>query len=75
MSKSANHHDFGGKSSSIAACDYDDVSGKMIIHFHNGGTYHYPDCPKSEYEALKKAASVGSHFHQRIRKYKGVKVT
>lgn len=70
----SNHHDFGGKSSSIKACDYHDDTDTMVIHFHNGGTYHYPDCPKSEYDALKQAASIGGHFHQKIRRYKSIKV-
>lgn len=70
----SNHHHFGNKSSSVKACDYFDDTNTLIIHFHNGGTYHYPDCPKSEYHALKEAASVGGHFHSRIRRYKSVKV-
>lgn len=70
----SNKHDFGSKSSSIKACDYFDDTGTLCVHFHNGGTYHYPDCPKSEFEALKKADSVGKHFHSTIRKYKSIKV-
>lgn len=70
----SNKHDFGDKSSSIKGCDYLDDKSTLIVHFHNGGTYHYPDCPKSEYDALKQAESVGKHFHSRIRPYKSVKV-
>lgn len=70
----SNKHHFKG-SSSISYCDYHDDTDTLEIGFNSGGTYHYPDCPKSEFEALKKAASVGSHFHQRIRKYKSIKVT
>jgi hypothetical protein len=70
----ANHHKFKD-SSSIDACDYHDDSGTLVIHFSSGQTYHYPECPKTEYEALKQAASVGRHFHSNIRKYKSIKVT
>lgn len=71
----SNKHHFGDKSSSIKYCDYHDDTGTMEIGFHSNNTvYHYPDCPKHEFEALKQAASAGGHFHQRIRKYKSVKV-
>ena len=70
----SNHHKFAD-STSIHACDYYDDSSTLVIHFSSGQTYHYPECPKKEYEALKQAASVGKHFHTAIRKYKSIKVT
>lgn len=70
----SNKHHFTN-SSSLASCDYHDDTGTMEIEFTSGAVYHYPNCPKSEHEALKKAASAGSHFHSQLRhKYKGVKV-
>ncbi len=70
----SNQHHFKN-SSSVKYGDYHDATGTLEIGFHNGDTvYHYPDCPKSEYEALKKAASAGKHFHAHIRKYKAIKV-
>lgn len=69
-----NKHDFGDKSSLIKGCDYDDDKGALIVHFHSGQTYHYPDCPKDEYHALKQAESVGKHFWSKIRAKKSVKV-
>lgn len=70
----SNKHTFTN-SSSVEHCDYHDNTGTMEIKFTSGAVYHYPDCPKSEFEALKKAASAGSHFHSNVRhKYKGVKV-
>ncbi len=74
MNKTANHHQFTD-SASINACDYHDNTNTLVIHFTSGQTYHYPDCPKKEYEALKHAASAGKHFHSNIRKYKSIKVT
>lgn len=61
-------------SSSLEHCDYDDSSNTMIIKFTSGATYHYPNCDKSHFEALKQAASAGKHFHQHIRnKLTGIK--
>ncbi len=68
-----NEHQFKN-SSSLSSCDYHDDSGMLEVCFSNGGTYHFK-CNKSEYEALKNAASAGSHFQKQIRpKYKGVKI-
>lgn len=68
-----NKHEFKN-SSSIDWCDYDDEKNLMIIKFTSGATYHYPDCHKMNYEALKAAASPGKHFHQNIRKFKAIKI-
>lgn len=70
----SNKHQFKGASSSIEHCDYYDNTGTMEIKFTSGATYHYPDCPKVHYEALKKAESPGKHFHQHLRSRKSVKV-
>ncbi len=72
MTKTVNHHNFVD-STSISACDYHDDKETLVIHFTSGATYHYPDCPKKEYEALKQAASAGKHFHANLRKYRGIK--
>lgn len=70
----SNLHNFKD-SSSIRGVDYLDDEGAMIIHFISGGSHKYPKCPKSEFEALKKADSPGKHFHAKIRKnYKSVKI-
>lgn len=70
----SNKHHFKD-SSSIAHCDYHEDKNCLEVGFTSGAVYHYPDCPKSEYEALKQAASAGKHFHSNIRKYKSVKVS
>lgn len=69
----SNKHSFKG-SSSIEHCDYHDDTGTMVIHFTSGQTYHYPDCHKDHYEALKKSESPGKHFHSIRGKIKGIKV-
>lgn len=70
----SNHHKIEN-SSSITHIDYHDAKDTLEICFASGGTYHYPNCPKHEYDALKAAASAGKHFHAVIRnKYKGIKV-
>ena len=69
----SNKHKFEG-SSSLAHCDYHDDNQTLEIGFTSGACYHYPDCPKQEYEKLKQAESAGKHFHQHLRRYRAVKV-
>lgn len=70
----SNKHVFE-KSTSLVHCDYHDDTKTMEICFTSGNTYHYPDVPKTVYEALKTANSPGSHFHTNIRtKHKGKKI-
>jgi hypothetical protein len=69
-----NKHHFEN-SNSLSYCDYHEDKGTLEIGFMSGGCYHYPNCPRSEYEALKKAESAGKHFHVSLRhRYKGIKV-
>lgn len=69
---SKNLHKFEN-SSSIDTIDYHDDKDTLEIKFTSGSTYHYPDCPKVHYDNLKKAASAGSYFHQRIKFMKAIK--
>lgn len=69
----SNHHKFKG-SSSIDHCDFFDDTGTMEIKFSSGAVYHYPDCDKKHYEALKQSESAGKFFHQHIRSKKSIKV-
>lgn len=70
----SNKHEFSN-SSSIAHVDYHDDINTMEIRFSSGAVYHYPNCDKAHYEALKTAASVGKHFHQNCRKLQCKKVS
>lgn len=70
----SNRHHFTS-STSLSHCDYDNESKELIICFSSGQTYKYPNVPQHDYEALKAAASPGSHFQKNLRpKYKGIKV-
>jgi hypothetical protein len=63
------------KSSTIAHIDYHGDLTTLEICFANGSTYHYPNCPKIEYERLKAAESCGKHFQSVIRpRFKGKKI-
>lgn len=68
----SNRHKFI-KSTALSHCDYNDEDGTLEICFTSGSTHHFK-CDKSEYHALKDAASPGGHFHKAIRgKYREVK--
>lgn len=58
------------KSSRIHAHGYDEESKTMALQFKNGdkpgGTYHYTGVPKSLYDELVKAESIGKFFHKRV---------
>ena len=61
-------------SSTIDAIGWE--NGTLKIRFKNGGEYHYPDVPKSHFDAMldDKLPSVGKYFHKHIRNsFKGVK--
>lgn len=70
----SNLHKFDN-SSSIEHVDWHDEHNRMEIKFASGAVYHYPNCSKDDYEALKQAASPGKHFHSQLRKHKAIKVS
>lgn len=55
------------KSSNIAAVGYDDATNTLRIRFSNGSEWDYVSVPKSIYESLLHAKSVGSYFAANIR--------
>lgn len=62
------------KSSAIKAVGHDPKHG-LMVEFHGGGKYHYPDVTVSEHAAMMSAPSVGTHFQQHVKpKHLGVKV-
>lgn len=71
---SENLHKFD-KSKSIEHIDYHDDEKRMEIRFSSGAVYHYPNCEREHYEALKTAASAGAHFHKHCRKLPCKKVS
>jgi len=66
------------KSSNIAAVGYDEGTSTLAVQFTGaqsglaeGRVYHYSDVPRSAFDALRNADSVGKHFAHNIRsKYK-----
>lgn len=55
------------KSSNIDRVGYDEDSKTLAVEFRTGATYHYFEVPKSVYEGLKSAESVGAYFAQNIK--------
>lgn len=55
-------------SSNIHSIGYDDNTGILVVKFRGaGGTYEYDRVPKTEYENLLNAESVGGYFSSKIR--------
>lgn len=55
------------KSSNIEAVGYDADKQELQIQFKGGAVYAYDGVLPDDYEALKYAPSVGSHFHAKIK--------
>lgn len=56
-------------SSAISTVKYDNDSSILTIVFNWGGEYDYPLVPRSEFENLVNAESVGRYFNQHIKGY------
>jgi hypothetical protein len=52
------------KSSNIKALGYDNRG--LFVRFIGGGAYHYPDAPKSVFDELVGAESVGKTFRSKV---------
>ena len=55
------------KSSVIAAVAYDARDKVLEVEFHTGRVYHYHDVPRSAYDALRTADSIGKYFNEELR--------
>ena len=55
-------------SSNIAAVAYDDASNTLGVRFLNGGEYHYHGVPRSVFDGLLEASSVGRYFDANVKK-------
>jgi len=63
------------KSSNIAAVGYDNIRNVLRVQFHSGQAYDYHGVPVETYEAMMASRSIGSYYHQNIKKnLQGVKV-
>lgn len=54
-------------SSNIDEIGYDATTSTLYIKFKNNRLYSYDNVPKSVYDNLKSASSIGGFFHQNIR--------
>lgn len=63
------------KSSNVESVGYDEATKTLGVKFKSGGLYHHADVPKSVYDGLVGADSVGSHYHAHVKgKFKHSKV-
>ena len=53
------------KSGNIDAIGHDD--GVLRVRFKNGGVYDYSGVSANEFDELRRADSIGSHFASRIK--------
>ncbi|MGH7744966.1 MAG: KTSC domain-containing protein [Candidatus Dormibacteria bacterium] len=60
------------RSSHIAAIGHDQANQTLYVRFKDGATFAYSGVDPSQFDALRQAESVGSHFHRHI---KGVHAT
>jgi hypothetical protein len=54
-------------SSHIRSIGYEPAEKRLEVEFHDGGVYSYHNVSEQEHHDLMNAASVGKHFHARIR--------
>ncbi len=52
------------KSSNIKSLGYDNRG--LFVRFIGGGAYHYPDAPRSVFDELMGAESVGKTFRAKV---------
>ena len=62
-----NKHDFP-HSSSIQCAEYDPATKDMHITFVSGGKHCFKNVSQEHFDGFKTAKSVGTYFHQNIRR-------
>lgn len=62
------------KSSQLSSIGYDDKTNTLAVKFNNGGTYHYHDVSKSEFDKFSNAESIGKYFGANIKSKKFTKI-
>jgi hypothetical protein len=59
----------------IAEIGHDPVTNVLEVRFRSGRVYHYFMVPRSEYEALMSAGSIGARFNRVIRvRYRSTRI-
>jgi hypothetical protein len=55
------------RSSTVSAVGYDEPTGVLGVQFLNGSEYRYLAVPKTLFEGLRMASSVGSYLNKFIK--------
>ena len=55
-------------SSTVAAVGYDDATSTLGVTFIKGGVYHYHGVPRTIFEGLLNASSVGGYLDANVKK-------
>ncbi|HVX56934.1 MAG TPA: KTSC domain-containing protein [Candidatus Saccharimonadales bacterium] len=63
------------KSSNLKTVGYDPATKTLEVEFHSGAVHQYAGITPGAHQALVRAPSIGSHFHQYFRKLKSTPVT
>jgi hypothetical protein len=64
------------KSSVITSLGYDDAERILEVEFHTGRIYRYFLVPRTTFDLLLAADSIGNYFNRAIRpRYRGIEVT
>jgi len=59
----------------IAEIGHDPDTNILEVRFHNGRVYHHFLVPRSEYQALLNAESIGAYFNRFIRpRYRSTRI-
>ena len=62
-------------SSNVASVGYEEETSTLEVEFKSGAIYQYSDVPKSEFEGLINASSVGMYLNSHVKtKYNYTKV-
>lgn len=55
------------ESSNIHSVGYDEDKGELLVRFRSGTLYRYQDVPRSVYQGMIEAASVGKFLGQSVK--------
>ena len=55
------------RSGMITHIAYDEDAKRLTLTLAKGGTYHYSDVPKHQFDAILNSESVGKHYHAHIK--------
>jgi len=54
-------------SSNVAEVGHDSDTDTLVVLFHNGGMYAYDDVPRTVYDQMLSAESVGKFFNAHVK--------